>query len=270
MPDQVTLLAEEANIRLAVFIGGLVTLLLAQAFWPRRALGQDRWTRWLGNSTILIISAVCIRLCAAIAPMSAALWASEQSIGLFNLAPTPIWIAGVLSFLLLDLLIYWQHRLFHTVPLLWRVHRMHHTDTSIDVTTALRFHPIEMVLSLLLKSCAVVLLGVPVVAVLVFEIMLNATAMFNHANLRLPLGLDRVLRLFVVTPDMHRVHHSVDEPETNSNFGFNIPWWDRLFGSYQAQPMAGHDKMTIGLEDFRAREDSTPYRLLVQPFRTAP
>ena len=226
--------------------------------------------RWFGNCGILVVSTLCLRLLAVLAPVSVAIWTAEQNIGLFNLIAVPIWLAGLISFVLLDMLIYWQHRLFHTVPALWRLHRMHHTDTSIDVTTALRFHPLEMCLSLLVKSLAVLVLGAPAAAVLLFEIALNATAMFNHANLRLPIALDRFLRLVVVTPDMHRVHHSTLESETNSNFGFNIPWWDRLFGSYTAQPKDGHAGMTIGLDEFRDLSDSRPDQLLIQPFRTHP
>jgi sterol desaturase/sphingolipid hydroxylase (fatty acid hydroxylase superfamily) len=165
----------------------------------------------------------------------------------------------------LDLVIYLQHVLFHAVPALWRLHRMHHADLDFDVTTGLRFHPIEIVLSMGIKLAVVAVLGPPAAAVLVFEVILNGTAMFNHSNIRIPLGLDRILRWVVVTPDMHRVHHSVVPQETNSNFGFNLPWWDRLFGTYRAQPAEGHDGMTIGIELFRARRDLWLDRMLIQP-----
>jgi sterol desaturase/sphingolipid hydroxylase (fatty acid hydroxylase superfamily) len=176
----------------------------------------------------------------------------------------------IATVVVLDLFIYLQHVMFHAVPALWRLHRMHHADLDFDVTTGARFHPIEIVLSMLIKLAAVVVLGAPPVAVLIFEVVLNATAMFNHGNLRLPLAVDRVLRLFVVTPDMHRVHHSIVPAETNSNFGFNLPWWDRLLGTYRAQPAAGHVVMTIGLDDFREASDQRLDRMLIQPFRGSP
>jgi sterol desaturase/sphingolipid hydroxylase (fatty acid hydroxylase superfamily) len=185
----------------------------------------------------------------------------------FNVVPVPAWIAVGVSVILLDLAIYFQHVLFHAVPLLWRLHRMHHADLDIDVSTGLRFHPIEILLSMVIKLAVVIALGAPAVAVLIFEILLNATSMFNHSNVRMSEGFDRVLRWFVVTPDMHRVHHSVLARETNSNFGFNLPWWDRLFGTYRAQPAAGHEVMTIGIEQFRDPRELGLDRMLLQPFR---
>lgn len=192
--------------------------------------------------------------------------AQERGWGLFNNYPVPYAAAVVLSILALDLVIYFQHVMFHAVPLLWRMHRMHHADLDFDLTTGVRFHPFEIVISLGIKIGAVALLGAPILAVLLFEILLNATSIFNHANWRLPLGLDRVLRWFVVTPDMHRVHHSVHRDETNSNFGFNLPWWDRVFGTYRAQPREGHERMTIGLTQFRDPRQLHLWRLLIQPF----
>ena len=186
---------------------------------------------------------------------------------LLNALALPAWLSVVLAVVLLDLAIYLQPVMFHAVPALWRLHRMHHADLDFDVTTGARFHPIEILLSMALKLGVVAALGAPALAVLVFEVLLNATAMFNHANARLPEGLDRVLRWIVVTPDMHRVHHSVVPRETNSNFGFNLPWWDRLLGTYHAQPAAGHTAMTIGLEQFRDPRDLWLDRLLAQPFR---
>ncbi|MDZ7736662.1 MAG: sterol desaturase family protein [Gammaproteobacteria bacterium] len=177
-----------------------------------------------------------------------------------------MWLAVVVSFLALDLLIYGQHIAFHKIPWLWRLHRVHHTDTAIDATTGVRFHPIEIVLSMLLKMLGVALLGAPVLAVILFEVVLNATSLFNHANINLPLDIDRWLRRVVVTPDMHRVHHSVVRRETDSNFGFNLPWWDRLFGTYRAQPQAGHLQMRIGLDIFRDRRSRWLHWLLLQPF----
>ena len=171
------------------------------------------------------------------------------------------------ALLLLDLAIYLQHRLVHYVPVLWRVHRMHHADLDFDVTTGARFHPLEIALSLGIKCVVIVPLGASPLAVLLFEIALNATAMFNHSNVRLPRAMERLLRLLVVTPDMHRVHHSVVQRETDSNFGFNFPWWDRMFGTYRPQPEAGHETMTIGLEQFRAPHELRLDRMLTQPFR---
>jgi sterol desaturase/sphingolipid hydroxylase (fatty acid hydroxylase superfamily) len=191
----------------------------------------------------------------------------ESGAGLLNQVGVPYPVAVVVSILVLDLVIYLQHLMFHAVPILWRLHRMHHADLDFDVTTGARFHPIEIVLSMLIKFAAIAVLGPPAVAVLVFEVLLNATAMFNHGNVRIPPAWDRVLRWVVVTPDMHRVHHSIEAPETNSNFGFNLPWWDRLFGTYRAQPAAGHEGMTIGIGQFRTGRDLWLDRMLALPFR---
>jgi sterol desaturase/sphingolipid hydroxylase (fatty acid hydroxylase superfamily) len=187
--------------------------------------------------------------------------------GVFNVVGVPFAVAFVLSLVVLDLAIWLQHRLFHAVPLFWRLHRVHHADLDFDVTTGARFHPLEILLSMLFKLTVVAALGAPALAVLAFEVLLNATSMFNHGNVRLPASVDRILRLAVVTPDMHRVHHSIDPRETNSNFGFNLPWWDRLFGTYRAQPAAGHDAMTIGIGQFRAPRELWLDRMLLQPFR---
>ncbi len=196
-----------------------------------------------------------------------ALLAEERGWGLFNVIETPAWLAFMASLLALDLAIYLQHVMFHAVPALWRLHRMHHADLEFDFTTGLRFHPIEILLSMGIKVAVVAALGPPAVAVLVFEILLSATSIFNHGNARIPLGLDRVLRWIVVTPDMHRVHHSIHPNETNSNFGFNLPWWDRLLGTYRAQPREGHEGMTIGIEQFRTRRDLWLDRMILQPLR---
>jgi sterol desaturase/sphingolipid hydroxylase (fatty acid hydroxylase superfamily) len=195
-----------------------------------------------------------------------AFYAAERGWGLLNNVKVPYWIAVVLSVLALDFVIYLQHVMFHAVPAFWRLHMMHHADLDFDVTTGTRFHPIEILLSMLIKMSAVVTLGTPPLAVLVFEVLLNGTAMFNHGNLKLPLRFDAVLRLFVVTPDMHRVHHSVFPSETNSNFGFNMPWWDRLMGTYRSQPSRGHEGMTIGLNQFRDPALLTLPRILILPF----
>jgi sterol desaturase/sphingolipid hydroxylase (fatty acid hydroxylase superfamily) len=195
-----------------------------------------------------------------------ALIAQERSWGLLNWAEPPYWVAVVIGVALLDLAIYLQHVLFHAVPFLWRFHKMHHADLDFDVTTGLRFHPIEIILSLGIKLVIVALLGPPVLAVLVFEVLLNATAMFNHSNVWINVTLDKYLRRLVVTPDMHRVHHSVVPKETHSNFGFNFPWWDRLFKTYHDQPTGGHDGMNIGLYEFRDAARLKLHHLLVMPF----
>ncbi len=257
----------EQSIRLTSFLGLLVILMVLEALAPRRQRVIDRWRRWPGNLGIAIVDTVVVRLFFPAAAVGVALMAQTHGWGLFNLVVWPSWLTIMLSVVALDLLIYAQHVAFHAVPFLWRVHRTHHSDPEIDTTTALRFHPIEIILSLLTKFTAIVALGVPPLAVLIFEVVLNASAMFNHGNIALPRAIDRVLRWVIVTPDMHRVHHSVVARETNSNFGFNLPYWDRLFGTYRAQPAAGHDAMTIGLADFRDRDDQRIDRLLIQPLR---
>jgi sterol desaturase/sphingolipid hydroxylase (fatty acid hydroxylase superfamily) len=186
---------------------------------------------------------------------------------LFPALDLPRWASVLLAVMALDLANYLQHVLFHAVPALWRLHRVHHADLEVDVTTGTRFHPIEIHLSVELKLGVVAALGVPAVAVLAFELLLNATSMFNHGNLRVPTRIDRVLRWAVVTPDMHRVHHSIAAREANSNFGFNLPWWDRLFGTYRVQPAVGHETMTIGIERFREPTGQRLDRMLTQPFR---
>ena len=236
---------------------------------PRRQRTVSRWLRWPSNLGLVALNQLIARLLIPTAAVALAFVVQEKGWGLLNQLELPAWVAVVLAVLVLDFAIYLQHVMFHAVPMLWRLHRMHHADIDIDVTTGARFHPIEIVLSMLIKLTVVLALGPSAVAVLIFEVLLNATAMFNHGNIRLPLAVDRVLRLFVVTPDMHRVHHSVVPQETNSNFGFNIPWWDRLFGTYKAQPDAGHEGMAIGLESFREPKELRIDQMLVQPFRGA-
>ena len=260
------ILDNEPAIRLGIFAGVLISVAAWEALRPRRARRFSRWLRWPSNFGIVAFNTIVVRLLFPAAAVGMAALAQERGWGLFNNLELPAALAIVVSAIALDLLIYLQHVMFHAVPALWRLHRMHHADLDIDVTTGARFHPIEIVLSMLIKLAAVVVLGAPAVAVVIFEVLLNATAMFNHANLRLPEGVDRFLRLVVVTPDMHRVHHSIVPAETNSNFGFNLPWWDRLLGTYRAQPAAGHEAMTIGIEQFRTPKDLRLDRLLVQPF----
>ncbi len=260
----------ETAIRLGIFLGVLVLVAAWEALSPRRVRGFSRWRRWPSNFGIVVLNTVVLRLLFPAAAVGMAWYAREHGWGLFNAVQVPAALAVVATVVALDLIIYLQHVMFHAVPALWRLHRMHHADLDFDVTTGARFHPIEIVLSMVIKLAAVVVLGAPPVAVVVFEVVLNATAMFNHGNLRLPGGVDRVLRLIVVTPDMHRVHHSVVPAETNSNFGFNLPWWDRLLGTYRAQPAAGHEAMTIGIEQFREPGDLRLDRMLIQPFRGSP
>ena len=262
-----SILAQEATLRLTVFLAVLVAMALWEVAAPRRRQDIPRVIRWTNNLALVVVDTVILRLTFPILAVGLALMAKERGWGLFNALDIPLWLAVLLSILLLDLAIYLQHVLFHAVPGLWRLHRMHHADLEFDVTTGLRFHPVEIVLSMVIKLAVVAALGAPAVAVLLFEVLLNATALFNHANIRLPTGVDRVLRWVMVTPDMHRVHHSVIPAETNSNFGFNLPWWDWLLGTYRAQPKAGHEGMTIGIEQFRTRRDLWLDRMLVQPLR---
>lgn len=260
------LLKNEVTIRLAAFLGILIVMMIWEAASPRRSRLQTRRLRWVNNLAIVMLNAVALRLLFPITIAAAALHAETQDIGLFNQLDWPGWLEILLAILIFDLVIYGQHVVSHAVPVFWRLHRMHHADVDFDVTTGSRFHPVEILLSATLKIGIVYLIGPAAVAVILFEILLNATAMFNHANARLPLGVDRALRWLVVTPDMHRVHHSVVPSETNSNFGFNLPWWDRLFGTYRNQPVAGHSEMTIGLAAFRTRRDQRLDNLLIQPF----
>lgn len=262
-----TLLAQEPTLRLAVFLAVLVAMAVWELAAPRRRQEIPRVVRWTNNLALVVVDTVILRLSFPILAVGLALIAAERGWGLFNALEVPLWLAVLLSVLLLDLVIYLQHVLFHAVPGLWRLHRMHHADLEFDVTTGLRFHPVEIMFSMVIKLAVVAALGAPAVAVLIFEVLLNATSMFNHANIRLPTGVDRVLRWFVVTPDMHRVHHSVIPAETNSNYGFNLPWWDRLLGTYRSQPEAGHEGMNIGLKQFRNPRELWLDRMLVQPLR---
>jgi sterol desaturase/sphingolipid hydroxylase (fatty acid hydroxylase superfamily) len=234
---------------------------------PRRRYTVSRPLRWASNLGLVCLNTLVVRTLVPFGAVGMALLAQERGWGLLNIFPLPEWLAVVSSLLALDLVIYFQHVLLHAVPTLWRLHMVHHADLDFDVTTGLRFHTLEILLSLGIKMAAIFALGTPVLAVILFEVLLNATSMFSHGNARLPAWLDRVLRLFLVTPDMHRVHHSVLVRETNSNFGFNVPWWDYLFGTYRAQPANGHEGMTIGLERFReeSRSERLPW-MLALPF----
>lgn len=259
-------LAHEPAIRLGFFIGIFAIMILWEIAAPRRDRTISRWVRWPNNLGIVAFNTIMLRLLTPTAAVGLALMAEEGGWGLFNIVAIPVWVAVPLSVMLLDLAIYLQHVMFHAVPVLWRLHRMHHADLDFDVTTGARFHPIEILFSMAIKLAVVAALGPPAIAILIFEVLLNGAAMFNHGNARLPVGLDRFLRWIIVTPDMHRVHHSAVPRETNSNFGFNLPWWDRLCGTYQAQPAAGHQGMTIGISQFRSPRELWLDRMLIQPF----
>jgi sterol desaturase/sphingolipid hydroxylase (fatty acid hydroxylase superfamily) len=261
-------MANEKTIRMGFFFGMLAIVGLWEVLAPRRALTVAKSLRWLNNLGLVFFNSFLLRVLFPAAAVGMAAFTTQQGWGIFNYYEAPFWLAVVASVVAMDFIIYLQHVMVHAVPALWRFHRMHHADLDFDVTTGARFHPIEIILSMLIKFATIVVLGPPIVAVVIFEVLLNATAMFNHGNVRLPLGLDRVLRLLVVTPDMHRVHHSVEDDEANSNFGFNLPWWDRLFGTYRAQPRAGHDGMTIGIRKFRQPKQVTWFAgMMTLPFK---
>jgi sterol desaturase/sphingolipid hydroxylase (fatty acid hydroxylase superfamily) len=263
-----------ANLELLIRMSAFAVVFAGMAAWevlaPRRRRLIGRIRRWPGNLGILAIDALCVRVFIPTAAVGAALFAAGRGWGLLHVAQVRLSVAALIGFLLLDLVVYAQHFAFHKVPVLWRLHRMHHADLDVDVSTGGRFHPIEILLSMLLKIATVIAFGIPVVAVLLFEVVLNATSMFNHSNVAMPAALDRMLRLVVVTPDMHRVHHSVLRHETDSNFGFNLPWWDWLFRTYRAAPQAGHRDMALGLPIFRDPRELRLDRLLTQPFRDDP
>jgi len=243
-------LENEVIIRLGFFFGIFAVMAVWEVVAPRRALTVSKALRWANNLGLVFLNSFILRVLFPAAAVGMAAFAGEQGWGIFNYYQVSPLIAVVASVVAMDFIIYVQHVMVHAVPVLWRLHRVHHADPDFDVTTGARFHPIEIILSMLIKFATIAVLGPPLVAVVIFEVVLNATAMFNHSNVRLPLGLDRLLRWVLVTPDMHRVHHSVEDDEANSNFGFNLPWWDRLFGTYRDQPRAGHEYMHIGIHTY--------------------
>lgn len=256
----------EPIVRLGFFAGMFIVMAVWEIAAPRRRLRASKGSRWFANLGIMVLGTVLVRIIFPAAAVGMAFVAADRGWGLLNnldLAPA---VSIVLSVLILDLVIYLQHVMFHAVPALWRLHMVHHADVDFDCTTGVRFHPLEIVLSMLIKLAAVTVLGPPALAVIIFEVVLNATSIFNHGNVRLPAAVDRVLRWIVVTPDMHRVHHSVNRLETDSNFGFNLPWWDRLLGTYRDQPEDGHVSMTIGLSQFQELSGQSLPRLLALPF----
>lgn len=251
--------------RIWFFLVPLAMLIAAETLWPRRVRTLPRFARWPGAALLLGSGIVLMRLIVPAGLIGISLWASTNGFGLFNQIEAPLWIIALLGYLIFDLAVWAQHVAMHRWDFLWRFHRVHHADPDIDVVTALRFHPGEMLISLAWKGAIVVALGAPAICVLWYEVLLNVGAMFNHANLKLPSALDRVLRWFIVTPDMHRVHHSTEHEEANRNFGFLLPWWDRLFRLYQAQPSKGHQGMLIGQSDWRRASDQSIWALLIQP-----
>ncbi|MDD9173928.1 MULTISPECIES: sterol desaturase family protein [Aliivibrio] len=254
-------------LRLGFFIVAFIIFALAEYQWPRKVLTQKKSTRWASNIGLVFFNSLILRLTLPLLAIDAAFIAQQEQWGLFNYLNTPSFLTGLLSILLLDWLIYWQHRAFHRVPLLWRLHRMHHSDQDIDVTTGTRFHPIEIIISMLVKIAAIGLLGIPVEAVILFEITLNVSAMFNHSNLFIPTWLDRYIRVLLVTPDFHRVHHSVHISEMHNNYGFFLSIWDRISKTYLVKPIDGHKEMKIGLGFFRKEKEQRLDKMLTQPFR---
>lgn len=256
LPDFLTLdvadPSQSGMLRLAIFAAVLAVMGVLETLLPRRERSFQRPMRWFTNLGMVVLSSIAIRIIfPSAAAIGVALWATANGYGVFGLTDLPIWLEGLLTFILLDMAIYWQHVASHKIPMLWLIHRVHHADPDIDATTGVRFHPIEIVLSMVYKMLIVVLLGGPAAAVFIFEVVLNGSAMFNHANMKLPLFLDKIIRALFVTPDMHRVHHSVIRSETDSNYGFNLSIWDRMFGSYTDQPREGHTGMEIGLPQYR-------------------
>jgi sterol desaturase/sphingolipid hydroxylase (fatty acid hydroxylase superfamily) len=263
-------LENELPIRLSFFIGVFVLMALWEIASPRRQLTISKAKRWTSNIGLVVLNSVVIRLLFPTAAVGVSILAQENDWGLFNQFELPGALEVILCVIALDFVIYLQHVMVHFVPLFWRLHRVHHADLDYDLTTGSRFHTLEIILSMLIKFATIAILGPPLVAVVIFEVLLNATAMFNHGNVYLPVKIDRVLRLFVVTPDMHRVHHSIQPAFTNSNFGFSLPWWDRLFGTYRAQPPQPHTEMQIGLPDYRHPQQVNRLDgMLMIPFKSA-
>ena len=258
----------EGTIRLVFFAGIFLLVALAELIFPRRPLTTSKAQRWFANIGIVVINTVLLRLLLPATAVGLAVWAQKKGWGIFNAVTAPFWVKVFLSVIILDFIIYLQHLMFHAVPVLWRLHMVHHADLDYDLTTGLRFHPIEIMISMIIKMSAMAVLGPPVAAVVTFEVILNGMAMFNHGNVGLPKPIDNLLRWLIVTPDMHRVHHSIEDDEANSNFGFNLSWWDRLFGTYRDQPRGGHQGMTIGIRKFRETRDASWISgMLIMPFK---
>ncbi|MCW8931282.1 MAG: sterol desaturase family protein [Gammaproteobacteria bacterium] len=262
------IIENETYIRLSFFFGIFFIMAIWEVIAPRRALTVSKTIRWINNLGLVFFNTFILRILFPAAAVGVAVFAHNHGWGLLNYYELPMIIAVVITIIAMDFIIYLQHVMVHAVPLLWRLHRVHHADLDYDVTTGARFHTLEIILSMLIKFATIIVLGPPVVAVILFEVILNALAMFNHSNIGLPKMIDKALRWFIVTPDMHRVHHSVEDDETNSNFGFNLTWWDRLFGTYRAQPRGGHKGMIIGIHKFReVKETSWITGMLLLPFK---
>lgn len=262
------IIEQQSLLRMVIFITLLVLLLSLEHYWPRRKVvtGTNVQRRWY-NLFLMTINIIALRLFVPLALFQAALFASSENIGVFNWLGLPLWLNMVLSILLFDWLIYLQHVAFHKFAILWRIHRIHHTDLQFDVTTGVRFHPFEILLSMLYKLLAVMLFGPVAISIILYEVLLNAFALFTHSNLGLPVRLDSLARHIVVTPDMHRVHHSVIKVETDSNYGNIFSFWDKLFLTYRSQPEQGHENMQIGLLEYRLPEQLKIAGLLVLPFK---
>ncbi|WP_447601350.1 sterol desaturase family protein [Nitrospira sp. Nam80] len=257
-------------VRLSAFVGVLGLMAMWELKAPRRPLTTAKVQRWVTNLSIVVLDSIILRLLLAAGAVGVATLAAGRNWGVLNHVDWPIWLEIVFAVVLLDFVLYLQHVMFHAVPLFWRFHMMHHADLDCDVTTGVRFHPVEVVISMAIKLAAVTFLGAAPAAVLIFEVLLNATSMFNHSNVWIPAAVERVLRRILVTPDMHRIHHSIVPHETNSNFGFNVPWWDWMFGTYREEPGQGQVGMTIGLDQFRDPRRLSLAGILALPFRTAP
>lgn len=268
MQFETWLINHEVAVRLGCFFAVLLTMMALEIRIPRRQLIIPRERRWPNNLGLVVFNSLLLRLLFPTAAAGMAAYSEQEKLGLFNQLAVAHWIVVVICIIALDMVIYWQHVMFHRFPLLWRLHKVHHADLDYDVTTGSRFHPIEIVLSMLIKFATILILGIPMVAVILFEIILNAMAMFNHSNIRLPHTWDALLRKLIVTPDMHRVHHSRITTETHSNFGFNLSVWDRLFATYRAQPSAGHDHIAIGLPNYDNPTEVVALKgLLIMPFQ---
>ncbi len=255
-------LSSESGLRLIFFFGILLVMSCWELLAPRKTLTANKLLRWTSNLGLIFLNSLVLRLLLPMGAVGVATLVETKEWGLFHQISLPSWLELFTAVIFLDFAIYWQHVVSHKMPMFWKIHRVHHVDLNIDVTTGLRFHTIEIVLSFAFKLLLILVFGIAPLAVLIFEILLNGTAMFNHSNVKLPLWLDRFIRLFLVTPDMHRVHHSVLQHETDSNYGFNLPWWDYLFRTYIAQPQKGHDKMTIGLENYQIKQaEQLPWML---------
>jgi sterol desaturase/sphingolipid hydroxylase (fatty acid hydroxylase superfamily) len=264
------IMTSDVLIRLTAFLSVLTVMALWEVWAPRRRLTTGKGRRWAANLSIIALDAAIIRFLFAAGAVGAAVMAHDKEWGVLNQVHWPMWIESLVAVVVLDFVLYLQHVMFHAVPLFWRFHMMHHADLDCDVTTGLRFHPVEMALSMVIKLAAVAALGPSPAAVVIFEVVLNATSMFNHSNVRIGPAADRLLRWMLVTPDMHRIHHSIVPRETNTNFGFNLPWWDRVLGTYRPQPDAGQERMPVGLAQYRDPAQLTLPRLLALPFVGTP